>query len=61
MSERCTTCSGRGWLGACRGGQFAYIGRLALSGRLPRRACPKCVGKACAELKKACPEPKNVQ
>lgn len=42
--RRCTICDGRGWLGAATGGMFAYIGRLALSGRLPIRTCAKCNG-----------------
>lgn len=40
----CEHCEGRGWLGACTGGQFAYIGRMAMAGRLPMRECPKCEG-----------------
>lgn len=41
---QCLECDGRGWLGACTGGQFAYIGRLALNGRLSKRTCWACDG-----------------
>lgn len=42
--ETCPYCDGRGWLGAATGGQFAFIGKLAVNGRLPTRDCPKCEG-----------------
>jgi hypothetical protein len=40
--ERCTYCEGRRWVGNARGDQFPHLLRLALSGRLPMKACPEC-------------------
>jgi hypothetical protein len=41
----CDRCDGRGWVGACTGSQFAFIGRLAMAGRLPTTVCGKCGGE----------------
>lgn len=38
----CPECDGRGWVGAASGAQFAALGRLAVSDRLPMQPCSRC-------------------
>lgn len=42
--ETCPRCDGRGWVGQVKAGQFAYIGRMAMEGRLPTVTCSRCNG-----------------
>ena len=41
---KCPACDGRGWVGAARATQFAFLGRLALAGILPTKTCARCNG-----------------
>lgn len=43
-TTKCPRCDGKGWVGTVTASQFAYIGKLALAGRLPTRTCGPCNG-----------------
>lgn len=44
QGDACPRCEGKGWVGTATAGQFAYIGKLAMQGRLPTAPCSRCNG-----------------